>query len=246
MNVLYVSDLDGTLLNDNQKVDMNVAKQINKLIDNGINFTISTGRGNSIKEILKDIHFKIPVMVLNGALNYDFDKKEYVDSKAIPNKKVLEIIESFKGFSFEKFQIQTLVNNNLSCLAVSDWNRESDCLAFNILNTEERIEGEEEILSKISGINFFLNKKVYSNNEWFCDIIAEGVSKASSLRDLKEKYRFDKIIAFGDSENDLPLAEVADEFYAVANAADAVKQRAAGVIGSCHDNGVVNFIMQNS
>ena len=83
MRVLYVSDLDGTLLNKNQELDVDTCKQINQLIDKGINFTISTGRGDSTKNILKDVHFKYPIMILNGTLNYDFDNKKYRNSQQV-------------------------------------------------------------------------------------------------------------------------------------------------------------------
>ena len=35
-------------------------------------------------------------MILNGALNYDFTKKKYVDEKTFPNEKVLEIMDLTK------------------------------------------------------------------------------------------------------------------------------------------------------
>lgn len=92
------------------------------------------------------------------------------------------------------------------------------------------------------GINYFIHKKVYSEGESFCDIVLENVSKASRLKIFKEKYGFDKVIAFGDSENDLPLANVADEFYAVGNAVAAVKEKATGIIGSCYEDGVIDYI----
>ncbi len=66
------------------------------------------------------------------------------------------------------------------------------------------------------------------------------------MKEFKAKYGFDKIIAFGDSENDLPLAEIADEFYAVSNATDIVKQHATAVIGSCFEDGVVKFIAKQN
>jgi len=246
MKTLYVSDLDGTLLNTNQELDLYVIEKVNKLINDGMNFTISTGRGDSIRKILKDIHFKFPVMILNGTLNYDFTKNEYVNARPIPKEKVLEIMQVFKDFNFKSFEIQTISDSKVNRFAISDWNKVSDCLALNLVSTKEKMLEISKILSKLKGINFFTHKKVYSENEWFCDIIPENVSKASSLKLFKEQYGFDKIIAFGDSENDLPLSEVADEFYAVENAADIVKQSATAVIGSCSDNGVVKFIMQNN
>ncbi len=100
MKTLYVTDLDGTLLNMNQELNRSTANQINELINKGINFTVSTGRGDSVRTILKDINFKLPAMILNGALNYDFSKQEYVDAKAIPINKVIEIMKIVNDFRF--------------------------------------------------------------------------------------------------------------------------------------------------
>lgn len=214
MKILYVSDLDGTLLNSNQELDDNVAKQLNLLIDNGVNFTVSTGRGNS--------------------------------TKYIPKETVLEIIQILNNFDSKTFEIQTLIENEVRRFAISKWSEKFDCLALNILHSSEKSMKLSKILSRIKGINFFIHKKVYSEGESFCDIVLENVSKASRLKKFKVQYGFDKVIAFGDSENDLPLLEVADEFYAVGNATESVKQKATKVIGKCSDNGVINFIMENS
>lgn len=245
MRVLYVSDLDGTLLNKNQELDVDTCKQINQLIDKGINFTISTGRGDSTKNILKDVHFKYPIMILNGTLNYDFDNKKYVDKMPIPNDVVIKIMQALKNFDYKTFEIQTIFGGQVKRIGINNWDKKSDCLALNILHNTEKSQELSQILSKIKGINFFIHKKVYSNGESFCDIVLENISKASRLKIFKEKYNFDKVIAFGDSENDLPLAESADEFYAVENAAEIVKKKATDVIGSCYENGVVKFILKN-
>ena len=242
MKILYVSDLDGTLLNMNQRLNTSTINKLNNLIKKGVNFTISTGRGDSIRTILKDIDFKLPVMILNGTLNYDFAKKEYVSAKPIPNEKVLELMEALNNFNTKTFEIQTIIDNKVSRFSISNWNKSSKVLAINLLFNEERKEELSNILNNIEGINFFIHKKVYSNGECFCDIILENVSKASRLKEFKELYGFDKVISFGDSENDLPLAEVSDEFYAVENGAEIVKQNATAVIGSCYDDGVANFI----
>lgn len=246
MKVLYVSDLDGTLLNMKQELNKNTAEQINKLINKGVNFTISTGRGDSVRTILKDINFKLPAMILNGALNYDFDKKEYIDAKAIPVDKVIEIMQIVNDFGFITFEIQTIFDGKVSRLKVNDWNHKSQCLALNITNNKAKMEEFTKLLNKVEGITFFTHKKVYADDIWFCDIILKDVSKASALKEFKEKYGFDKVIAFGDSENDLPLAEVSDEFYAVSNGVEVVKQKATGVIGSCFENGVAEFISKQN
>ena len=245
MKILYVSDLDGTLLNMNQELNLSTIEKLNNLIEQGINFTVSTGRGDSIRTILKDIHFRLPVMVLNGTLNYDFDKKEYVNAKPIPNEKVLELMNKLVDFNTKTFEIQTIIDDKVSRFGIEKWNKSSKVLAINLLFEEERKEELSNILNKIQGINFFIHKKVYSNGECFCDIVLENVSKASRLKEFKEQYGFDKVISFGDSENDLPLLEVSDEFYAVDNAAEIVKKRATAVIESCYNDGVANFISKD-
>ena len=242
MKVLYVSDLDGTLLNKNQELSLSTIEKLNNLIEKGINFTVSTGRGDSIRTILKDVHFKLPVMVLNGTLNYDFAKKEYVNAKPIPNEVVLELMSKLEKFNTKTLEVQTIIDDKVSRFGIENWNKSSKVLAINMLFAEERREELSNILNEIQGINFFIHKKVYSKGECFCDIVPKNVSKASTVKEFKEKYGFDKVISFGDSENDLPLADISDEFYAVENGAEVVKKKATAVIESCYNDGVANFI----
>ncbi len=245
MKTLYVSDLDGTLLNANQELGENACKKLNMLIDKGINFTVSTGRGNSVKHILQNIHFKYPIMLLNGALNYDYSKQKYMDQLSIPIKTTKELINALIGFNYKRFEIQTILNEKeVERIKVIDWNEKSEPLALNILHMTKDSNELSNILSQISGINYFIHKKVYSDGESYCDIVLENVSKASRLKIFKKQYGFDKVVAFGDSENDLPLATVADEFYAVENAVDIVKQKATGIIDSCYNDGVIKYIEQ--
>ncbi len=245
MKVLYVSDLDGTLLNGEEKLSLYSVEKINELISKGIDFTISTGRGDSVRKILSDINFKIPVMLLNGALSYDFVSKKYVNAKIIDKEVVIKIMKELKELNLETFEIRTLGESKLKRYDICNWDFEEKCLGIDIIDTKEKMEDISSKLKVIPGINFFIHKRVYAENEWFCNITPQNVSKASSLKEFKAKYNFDKIIAFGDSENDLPLAEGADEFYAVSNAAECVKQKATGIIKSNLENGVVDYIVDS-
>jgi hydroxymethylpyrimidine pyrophosphatase-like HAD family hydrolase len=53
-----------------------------------------------------------------------------------------------------------------------------------------------------------------------------------------KQFGADRLVVFGDNNNDLPMFRIADESYAVSNAIPAVLAAATGVIGS-HDNDVV-------
>lgn len=55
---LVVSDLDGTLLNDDSEVSNETIQAIKRLKDNGVEFAIATGRSfNSANKIRKKIGY---------------------------------------------------------------------------------------------------------------------------------------------------------------------------------------------
>ena len=59
---------------------------------------------------------------------------------------------------------------------------------------------------------------------------------------LKERFGFTRLVVFGDGLNDIPMFNVADESYAVANALEEVKRIATGVIGSNEEDAVAGFL----
>lgn len=72
-----VSDLDGTLLNEEHKVSSFMKETIELLLKKGIKFYIATGCGyTGAKEIMDEIGFKIPLITSNGARIIDEDGLE--------------------------------------------------------------------------------------------------------------------------------------------------------------------------
>jgi hydroxymethylpyrimidine pyrophosphatase-like HAD family hydrolase len=54
----------------------------------------------------------------------------------------------------------------------------------------------------------------------------------------------ERVICFGDNDNDLSMFEVADESYAPANATDAIKSAATAVIGHHDEEGIAHFLRE--
>ena len=77
-----VSDLDGTLLNEEHKVSPFTKETIELLLEKGIKFYIATGRGYvGAKEIMDEIGLKIPLITSNGARIVDENGAEiYVNN----------------------------------------------------------------------------------------------------------------------------------------------------------------------
>ena len=63
------------------------------------------------------------------------------------------------------------------------------------------------------------------------------------MKALARQLGADRIVAFGDNINDLPMMHEADLAVAVANARDKVKDAAHIVIGPNTDDSVARFIL---
>ena len=71
MKTLYVSDLDGTLLNSQQQTSTYTNEVIEKLVDRGMLFSYATARSYySAKPATKGLTAKIPLILYNGCLLY--------------------------------------------------------------------------------------------------------------------------------------------------------------------------------
>ena len=78
---LYISDLDGTLLNSNSIVTSHSVENINLLLQKGMLFTIATARTPAtVVPLLKQLQLDLPVVLMNGAVLYDIQNKQRMDS----------------------------------------------------------------------------------------------------------------------------------------------------------------------
>jgi len=77
MKILYVTDLDGTLLNSKDKLSEYTIKAINNLIENGMCFSYATARSLSSASIVtKGLKTDIPVIIYNGTFIVNAYTKE--------------------------------------------------------------------------------------------------------------------------------------------------------------------------
>ena len=143
MKKLYVTDLDGTLLNQSACISPYSEQVLKDLIEQGIHFTIATGRSPfSAFSIMQNIPLNAPVILMNGAAIYDLKGQKCLSSVpvctssfhnilAAENKAdikggyILSADDTFKGFicttPTQKFYTYLnsydfpLISSNLSC-----------------------------------------------------------------------------------------------------------------------------------
>ena len=66
-NLFYISDLDGTLLNHEGQLPKDSINRLNRLIAQGLNFTIATARNyDSAYPLLSGLNLRHPVILFNG------------------------------------------------------------------------------------------------------------------------------------------------------------------------------------
>jgi hydroxymethylpyrimidine pyrophosphatase-like HAD family hydrolase len=88
-----------------------------------------------------------------------------------------------------------------------------------------------------------LYRDIYGEGMWYLEIYSVNASKYNAAEFLREQGGYDRLVGFGDNRNDIPLLKACDEFYAVENAVDELKQLAAGIISSNVQDGVARFLL---
>ena len=266
---LFVSDLDGTLINSKREVTKKSLKILNKLIEEGVNFTIATARTPATTvEILKNLNLKLPVALMNGVVIYDTKELRYIDIKGIEKEAVNKVLDIFKNHKKSPL-VYGVKDNHLwvyhkefenvyeynfykeradkklkTFVKVEDYNgslSESNIINFVAFDNYEKIKAIAEEIKCIEGITVNYYKDVYEEC-YFLEAYSSEASKANGIKYLSKYIEYSKVICFGDNLNDIPMFELADEAYATANAAEEIKKIATDVIGSCEENGVAEFL----
>lgn len=267
---LYVSDLDGTLLNSHKKVSYNSKKILNDLIDKGIKFTVATARTpGTVIDLLEGINLNIPLVLMNGVILYDIKEKKYISFKAISNDIVKEIIniarESKKNMFMYSIEEDNLVVNyeNLKLKFDESYYNErvaSKYKSFRCINSYEKIAERGTIinivimdtleivkdiyekLNKISGIYVNYSQDIYDEECYFLEIHSDLASKANGINELSKYVEADEIICFGDNTNDISMFKTSNRAYAMSNAVEELKNIATAVIKSNNEDAVAEFI----
>ena len=267
MPILYLSDLDGTLLRSDQRTSDYTNATINRLVSDGMVFSYATARSfNTARKVTAGLDAKIPLIVYNGAFIVDNmsherlainlfteaeaemilesllsadiapivycldDKERFVYNCCKINSETKEYIDSRYGDSRD-----TPVNND------SELTRQGT-FYFTCIDDAEKLE---PLYAKFAEqFTCVYSKDIYSGAQWL-EIMPKDATKAHAAKQLAELLGCDHIVAFGDSTNDIPLFEVADECYAVANASDVLKQSATAVIAGNDEDAVAHWLEDN-
>ena len=271
ISMLYVSDLDGTLLNSNALLNEDVPERLNRLIDKGLCFTVATARTYAtVNSIVKDVHLTYPMILMNGVMIYDPVNKSCINAEIIERDSVEYILKGRKkfgvtGFAYalspetsqmatyyekiatehmEKFYIERrdVYHKPFSKVEQLEDILGEDIIYFSICYDEEVLRPFYEYLQRDEKLNLNFYKDVYGDGLWYLEISHKNASKYHGVQKLRAMLQPDAITGMGDNLNDIPLFEACDCCCAVGNAHEEVKERADYVLDTNLNAGVVKFL----
>jgi Cof subfamily protein (haloacid dehalogenase superfamily) len=255
---LIVSDMDGTLLDDDKKISEENQQSINYFIENGGIFTIATGRMTSaVRMYLDKININAPAILHNGAQIYDFKKNQEVFSKYIEEDRKECIRRVYKDIPEPGIEVFTGNDHVYVYRECSETKRYDDrevnikyCMpdyAWNEKWIKVLIIGDKELLDRIEPVYKTIYDKGYSvrSGDMYLDIVANGVSKGLALKELVKclGIRRDHVIAAGDNMNDISMLYAAGYGVAPGNAEQEVKE-AADLVAPDNNHPIVKFIIE--
>lgn len=269
-HTIYISDLDGTLLNSKKEVSKQSCKILNELIEKeDLHFSIATARTPATVELLlKDIEIREPIVVMNGVALYDLQKHKYVNIEYLGASIAKQVIERLgdtisQGFIYtiEQDDLTVYYNELIGKGRINFFEERKNLqykkfvqdkvhnydkiIYFVFIDKLEEIQAIYNRLSDICGLDMVMYKDIYDEEAYLLEVYSDRATKAKGLERLKKMKSFDEVICFGDHLNDLSMFKLADEAYAVDNAVDQVKEAATLVIGDNESHSVATFIKEH-
>ncbi len=270
MRTLYVTDLDGTLLNTKDKISPYSLEVINSLVEQGILFTYATARSLvSASVVTAGLSTQIPVIVYNGAFIIKPATGEILASAGFEKAETEYVIEILRRYHIspavysyiegaEKVSMdRTKLNEGkqryldsrkgdkrFRLLENEQGLYDGEIFYFTCIGEEAQLRPVYELLVGDNRYTCTLQQELYRPEYWL-EIMPKKATKAVAIQTLKKLWNCDRIVSFGDAINDIPMFRISDECYAVSNAVEKLKEMATDVIGSNEEDGVAKWLKEH-
>ena len=263
---LIATDMDGTLLDPKGQVDLpRLEKILDQLEERGIRFVIATGNEiHRVKQLLGHLTERVVLIVANGARI--FEGNQLLQAQTWDDDMVNRALEFFKGRECQDQFVVTSMNGGFVKEGTVFTQLENFMtpemieLFYQRMNFVEELEshlfggvlkmslvvGEERSDSVLEEINQLFNGSVQAVSSGYgcIDILQAGIHKAWGLQELLKRWdiKVEEIMAFGDSENDVEMLQLAGIAYAMENADDKAKAVATDFAPSNSQAGVYQVL----
>ena len=263
---IVATDMDGTLLDPRGQLDLpRLEKILDKLDHRGVRFVIATGNEvHRMRQLLGHLAERVVLVVANGARI--FENNELLQAQTWDDAMVDRALGHFKGRECQDQFVVTAMNGGFvkKGTVFTELDKfmtpemiEKLCQRMNFVNEFDSnlfggvlkmsmVVGEERSDSVLQEINdlFDGHVRAVSSGYGCIDILQDGIHKAWGLEELLRRWNLkpEQIMAFGDSENDIEMLELAGISYAMENAEEAVKEIATKLAPANSQAGVYKVL----
>lgn len=233
---LIALDMDGTLLNNEEKVSDYTKEVIAKALAKDVAVVLSTGRWiDSCYPYAEDLNLNTYLVTCNGGQIFDKDK-QLLEEYLLPQKKMEEmyhIVDKYEASTWIVSTKDIFYDSRPEDFYAHDWLKYGCSVA-----DEATIEKVVKDLSYIDGLE--LTNSLPTNVE----VNPEGVNKAKGLELVCDKLgiTMENVLSCGDSLNDIKMIQASGIGVAMGNAQDAIKYAADYVTDTNENDGVAKAI----
>lgn len=272
MTILYISDLDGTLLHSDLSVSAYTTRQIHRLIECGRHFSYATARSAfKARELTSGLNISAPAIVLNGAEIHGVDGEIFC-CHALEAALVLDLIEIGKRYRVSPF----VLGRDEAGREVLHWVSPENEAQANFLKARKNdprllnvhvpvpackslsvsflapkqnaaVIAQEARALKYTSAHVMVMDDIYSSGYCSIEIQHKLASKDQAIRLVCDYLGMSPadVTVFGDQINDLPMFEVAGRSVAVKNAHPEVLAQANHMTDCNDEDGVAKFIARD-
>ncbi len=248
---LVALDLDGTLLSPGDHVSPGNRAAIRTCLESGVRVVLVTGRGTDLPiRISRELNLNLPVICCHGALTKDFGANRTLVHLPVPLQYAKPMIEYAErhGLSLALYSEEFFWRLEGSHLFMEDmtgpaW-REVKTFAdvMSTTPTFMRFLGAESVAAMQREFGDWpLNFRYESWGDFQeCAVLSREASKKNALKQLCADFQIvpERVLAIGDSRNDVPMLRWAGVGVAMGNAAPEVKQSVRYVTARNTEDGV--------
>ena len=271
MSTLFVTDLDGTLLDESARVPEETVRILRPLLESGLQLTVATARSPATAvDLLRPLGLHLPAVLMTGTMLYDLAGTKCLSTTPMTAEStaaVCEVLETagqealaycvkdahlyvyYKEFAcdFERAFVASRIHSPYKTFAqVKNYPKAllgGDTLMF-LLALPGIVEAKAfyTTLCAIEGVVCYFYADEYGSGGYLLEVYPAGCNKASALARVMEMTDASRLVGFGDNINDVPMFRVCAESCAVGNAVPEAKAAATRVIGKNTENGVARWL----
>ncbi|MBT8109082.1 MAG: Cof-type HAD-IIB family hydrolase [Gammaproteobacteria bacterium] len=267
---LVVFDLDGTLLNRESEISDYTSDTLKLLTERDIAYTVATGRTlHGARAILEGHCFRLPQAYKNGVIIWHPETRHFSRGATLTPDELDNVVRACLTQGLTPF-VFALDENNESIVYHPPLQTDIERELIRSIGVEEpvKVRAFDELFADATithvnsiGASEAINAVLHSvkdethlvaysgialeGQQWrWLDVHHSEASKGGAIRTMKSLLGLDRVICFGDSDNDLSMFEAADESYAPANGNDRIKSAATAVIGHHDEEGIAHFLRE--